>query len=653
MKRRHILYNRTLRGALVGLVCAAGCWLLAGTAWLRGLEDWALDNCFLVRGRRPSTAKIVIVALDEPSIEALDKPLVYLSPELAEVVAYLRARDAAAVGIDLLLPRSVENIEGLDVGGPGEAEKLGIAAGRAGNVVMPLLLVPGQEPMRPIGQWEPFGGADWTALGYVNLDAEADSHVRRQQLRAADPQGRAWPAFALAMLGLMERRPAAWFSAPTLELDGRPVPLDREGRMPVNYVGPPGTIESVPFSDVLAAARGQGPTGRDWSGAAVLIGLPASTQQDRHATPYLGQTAYGLLRASMSDDGGQLMAGVEVHANILATLADRAFITTPWWLSAPVTLGVLGALLGAIYARASLAWGAAIAFVHHWAWQGLSAAAFCWGGWRVDVVAMLVLGVTAYGVTFALRWRWMRQMFGTFKSEAVAKALEDDPQRSELREITVLFCDVRDFTPFSERHTPEEVVRLLNELFAAVVPPIEAEGGTVNLYIGDGVMALFGAPRPHPDHALRAVRAAAAMLRGVRERQGRWAELGFERLRIGVGIHTGRAVVGAIGSPGRLDYTAIGDTVNTAARIESGNKELGSEVLVSRATRDALPAAEREGLTVEDVPQRLTVKGKEEPLEVYRVREAGFGVQGSGFRSRAVEGRDRAASDGSPLNPEP
>jgi adenylate cyclase len=314
---------------------------------------------------------------------------------------------------------------------------------------------------------------------------------------------------------------------------------------------------------------------------------------------------------------------MELHANLYATLHDRAFIRTPWWLAPLPPLLLFGALLGLAFARLSLGAGLLLAVAHHFAWKGLALAAFTWLHWRVPVVGMLLLGSLLYAATFAWRWRTMRRMLGVVKSEAVARALENDPRRldpgGEERELTVMFADLRDFTPFSAAHTPREVVALLNAYFTAIVPIIEGHGGTINQYMGDGIMVLFGAPASCEDHALRAVRAAVGVVARVDVMADTWAKLGCPGLRVGVGVNTGKAVVGAVGSPRRLDYTAIGDTTNTAARIEAENKVQGTKVLISAATRAALPAAEAARLGCEAEARRVRVKGILEELELYAV----------------------------------
>ena len=214
-------------------------------------------------------------------------------------------------------------------------------------------------------------------------------------------------------------------------------------------------------------------------------------------------------------------------------------------------------------------------------------------------------------------------MMGMVKSEEIARALEEDPSKLDLkgddREITILFSDIRSFTTYSESHTAQQVVKLLNEYFAIVVPIIEKHGGVVDKYIGDGVMVLFGAPRQQHDHAGNAVRAAIEMVAAVHQYQPRWAALDAPELRIGVGVHTGSCVVGTIGSPNRLDYTAIGDTTNTAARIEAGNKHLGTEILVSAATLEKIALESNDLRSQMSDAKMLLVKGKQDRIAVHEI----------------------------------
>lgn len=626
--------SATWRGALIGVVCALICWALGVTPLLRGVENWLFDGCFAFRGPRVSSADIVIVAMDEVSLKEIEKPLMFFSPELAQVVGYLYDQGAAAIGVDFLLLAGDTTLEDLRPGRRGDMETMGQAVGQAGNVVLPEWFLDSELARQPPYEWYDRSlpsKQPWADLGFVDLSPDTDSCLRRQELRLWDDRGNVHAYLALALLVKARGLSREWLVAPELLLDGAVVPTDAEGCLAINYVGPVGSIRTVPFRDVLAAARSvretHNPAEASKAGAfhaaykdtIVLVGTTVGTFQDCYPTPYTFPSSlrWGAPRAASQ------MPGVEVHANVLATLMDRAFITTPWFVATPLMLVIVGGMLGALLARCSLEMGALVTLGHHLAWQGLAIGAFWLANWRIERASVLLLGVLLYGTIFAMRWRWIRRMMGMVKSEAVARALEAGGAKLDLhgqqREISVLFCDIRDFTPFSERHSPHEVVRLLNAFFAAVVPAIEAEGGTVNQYIGDAVMVLFGAPRAQPDQALRAVRAAVAMVARVHGLQNTWKDLGAEDFRIGIGIHTGNAVVGTVGSSRRLDYTAIGDTVNTAARIESANRDFHSEILISQSTFAALPEEEQRRIAAQGEPKDLSVKGKQEALRVYSV----------------------------------
>jgi adenylate cyclase len=570
----------------------------------RDLEDWSQDGCFVYRGARHSAANVVIVGLDEDSLNDLPKPLAFISPELAKVVTYLKDRGAAAIGIDVLIPESLDAFEGKL-----EGEELWTATAEAGNVIYPASRRSDGSPLGPLSTWGAPAG-----LGLVNMDEDHDHFLRRQRL--ADRIGaKRYDHFALALLNAAGQAHA---DEDHIVVAGRRVAVDGERRVRINFVGPTGTIPVIPFRTVLAAAGG-GPDPVELRGAYVIIGATAFSMGDFHATPY----SNGSWRAPWVAPP-RLMSGPEVQANVVATLLDGAYITTPWWLSSLPQVTILGALLGAAFSRLSLARGAALAVTHHFGWKLVSLAAFTLGHYRVEIVAMLATGAVCYSAAFVFRWRWLRRIFGVVKGEVIARALEDDPghllRLGSRREVTVLFGDIRGFTAFSEAHAPEQVVALLNAYFAAVVPELEAQGATVDKYLGDGIMAFFNAPADQPDHALRAARAAVAIVRRVHERADVWRSLGFPGLQIGVGVHTGDAVVGTIGSPQRLDYTAIGDTVNTAARIEVQNKALGTEILLSAATYAALPEPERSTLGCSSDPEPAALKGKATPLALHRVR---------------------------------
>jgi len=210
----------------------------------------------------------------------------------------------------------------------------------------------------------------------------------------------------------------------------------------------------------------------------------------------------------------------------------------------------------------------------------------------------------------------IKRAFTRYVAREVVEEILKDPEHlvltGERREVTVLFCDVRGFTPLSERLSPEEVVSLLNDFYTLMIETTFKHDGTLDKFMGDAVMAIFGAPIPHPNHSERAVRTALAMRQGIGELNRRRQERGLEAVSIGIGVSAGEVVAGTVGTEDRMEYTVIGDSVNLAARLESNAKP--GQILMSHRTwtkvRDVVEA---------NPLGRIRVKGKEEEVEVYEV----------------------------------
>lgn len=226
------------------------------------------------------------------------------------------------------------------------------------------------------------------------------------------------------------------------------------------------------------------------------------------------------------------------------------------------------------------------------------------GIWDGTQIGQLQIGFNQMARGLAERER-LRATFGTYVDPAVAERIlgGEIDAAGELVEVSVMFVDVRDFTSFAESRPAEQVVAALNQLFEAIVPVIHRHGGRVDKYMGDGLLAVFGAPRHLPDHAERAVRAALEM-----------AEIGTSSgLRFGIGINTGPVVAGNVGGAGRLEFSVIGDVVNVAARVEEATRQTGDTVLVAERTRDR---ASGTGCVMAERPG-VVLKGKAAPVRVY------------------------------------
>jgi len=236
---------------------------------------------------------------------------------------------------------------------------------------------------------------------------------------------------------------------------------------------------------------------------------------------------------------------------------------------------------------------------------------------RVDLFTPDEFGAITEGINkmihgLAERQR-IRDLFGVYLSPEVSRAILEGPAvlQGEARQVSIVFCDIRDFTAFSATRTPQEVVGRLNRFFGRMTAAIRGQGGTINKFLGDGFLAVFGAPVPYSDHARRAVEAALHIERELAALNHELTALGEPPMEIGIGIDSGEVIAGNVGSADRLEYTVIGDPVNRSSRIEQLNKSLATRILISGRTYGEAGASAGRALAP------VAVKGIDRPLQLY------------------------------------
>ncbi|MDA8164002.1 MAG: adenylate/guanylate cyclase domain-containing protein [Desulfobacteraceae bacterium] len=422
-----------------------------------------------------------------------------------------------------------------------------------------------------------------------------------------------YPSLALEMLrlGLGEKgytihvaREAGQHGLLGVTLGNRFIRTDDLGQMTVNFRGPARTFPYVSAADVLA-----GKAGADLKGKYVLIGTSAAGLLDLRATPY-----------------SNVFPGVEVHANVIDNiLAGDPFvhdifteigITYTLIVVGGILLSALlaftgpvaGALGGILVIEAAIIGNYQFFFLNH----ELVGVVY-----PLATVLAVFLTVTLFNYFFEGREKkFIHGAFGRYVSPQVVAELVKSPEKltlkGEQRELTIFFSDIRGFTTISERMDSEQLGKFMNEYLTAMSNIVMAEQGMVDKFIGDAVMAIWGAPLPNEAHAVCAVRAALRMLARLRELQPGWQARGLPPIEIGIGLNTGVVSVGNFGSEGRFDYTVIGDNVNLASRLEGSNKLYGTNVIISELTLAAL-----DGRFFCRFVDKVRVKGKNEPVSIY------------------------------------
>ena len=600
-------------GALLVLMICGVVEVASRAQWFKMPEAFYYDTWHHLAGRRYDPKNVVLVTIDDQTrLEHQDDPLVFWSPHFARALKVLRTAGVRVIGLDYLFSISAEAwLKKLGLPDKEQSRRYDLPFREqlaAGKVVLAGNMIVDEQGKRKVllplaDYWLSLPGKV-DDVGLVNFYNDADGVIRRFVPALADDEGEVWVTFARV---LAERAGAA---DPAVE--GQPL-------FYVNFAGPPGTIPRLSFRRLLAPQAEMDPDIQKLKDKVVIVGAEFSGQQDITLTPY----ARGFLGG-----GAHMMTGPELHANMVETLLTGRFprpVPTPlrWlYLLLVITFGTL------IFFRLSPVAGLAAGVC-----LGLACGAVAYLLFDRDLILpvagvqagliLTYLGAVGVRLTGEERERArLRQIFGRYVADEVVEKLlvagKHPDLGGEAFQVTVLFADIRNFTTISEHLRPHEVVEMLNTYFTRVCEPILEQGGMVDKFIGDAVMAVFGAPAPHADHARRAIKSALAMAQKAQEfsywMAQRFGGRELPAFAIGIGLHAGEAVVGNIGSPKRLEFTSIGDTVNTASRLEGLTKELGWTIVVSSETIKAAGPG-----VVTGRREKLKVKGRQESVEVFEL----------------------------------
>jgi adenylate cyclase len=342
----------------------------------------------------------------------------------------------------------------------------------------------------------------------------------------------------------------------------------------------------------------------------VFVGLFASGLVDVFSTPF---------------GGSGTMPGIQVHAAIADSILSDRFIEPLPARTRIATVAIVALAIGLLAVLLPLSGAAAASAVLLGGWTAMAVAAFDRGLWlnlSQPVAAGAVALFAGTGYRYLIEGRERRKiarLFARYVSKDVYAHLLAHPESAELggarRDMTVLFSDIRGFTTVTENGEPEALVAQLNEYFSRMVDVVFRHHGTLDKFVGDMVMALYGAPLDDPEHAEHAVQTAVAMIQELGELNNKWRAAGAVPLDIGIGINSGEMIAGNIGSSAVMSYTAIGDNVNLGSRLESLNKDYGSRIIISDATRSRLTG------TYDIHPLgHVTVKGKSRPVAIYELQ---------------------------------
>lgn len=614
---------KVLKAILTPLIILAVIKLLMLAGFFAKIEHLAQDSLFRLRGAQNLSNEVVIVGIDDETFNALDERYPFPREYYAKLIDNLTLAGAKLIVFDLEFTESTSSFDD---------ELLAQTAAKHQNVVFAgkLIETSGRDthqqlltPINPIMLHD----LSW---GVINLSTDVDGVMRRYSLFhdfAKQNQ------YTLGVTALANRRvyQEDWAkhiksSGGYLKVSDRKIPLVGDNEALINYFGPAHHFPYISFSSVIddstTAMPGQMGYETDdfyelmesgvFRDKIVLIGANTAELHDYFSTPFSSSIQ---------------TPGVEIHANFIEMVLQQKYLRHfDFWLYLAIQ-AVLSIILWFVWNRVRPLWGAIILLIVAPAFYLVAYLQFIYASLILPIVQGILLLLALYIVALVRQYlaslkekRFIRNAFQQYMAPELVEKLLKDPSSLQyggsLQEVTVLFSDIRGFTSYSESHKPQETVQILKEYLTAMVETVIHNDGIVDKFIGDEIMALFGTPVSLYNHALSACKTALQMRNRLAVLQDKWRNEGRETFEIGIGINTGQAVVGNLGSEQIFDYTAIGDTINLGAGLEDISKDYDTQthIIISEFTY----------AKVEDFVQvrfldEVKVKGKNQAVKIYEL----------------------------------
>lgn len=592
------------------------------------LEKKTYDLRFRLRGTKPlDKSPIVLVTIDDQSFLSLETRWPFPRSYFSTAIQNLAEAGAAVVILDIEFtePSTVDRFDDYQLAQTIQkfphlilAGKLVSEFGRNETI--------NRYPQKPLPAFLA-AGAKWA---YANVYLDDDGFIRRYNL-FQNLHGQRYFPLAIETLRYIQRKTSDVVETNReniFQVGKLLIPKFTDDTMLINYFGPANHFPTYSFANILDDYRYTLPdsTGDTnvfdiykqtgiFKNKIVLIGASADELQDNKFTPFFN-----------FDGKKRLMPGVEMHANALQTIITQRYLypANPW-----LVFGIIVILAGLAYilsAKLRPIFGLAAALGIIILYAIICFLLFSRTNTWLPLVYPMANFAGCYGINIIHKILIEQQEKGRYRKtfqQYVARSVVDSMLNSgelpkfggERKNLTILFSDIRAFTSFSEKYPPEIVVQRLTEYLTSMVDVIFKNGGTLDKFVGDEIMAIYGAPYHLEDHAERACTTALDMIAALRRIQKSWSEREMEYFQIGVGINTGKVIVGNLGSIQLFDYTVIGDEVNLGARLEGANKHYSTTIIISESTYNEV----KEKAIVREL-DNVRVKGKKKPVKIYELR---------------------------------